>query len=53
MEKIELTEMPTKEVLEAYLAQIALGAPTTVLFNIEEGKFSTRPETKEVPIIWP
>lgn len=38
-EKVEITEMPTQEVLERFVGQMVLGQEVTVRFNVEEGRF--------------
>lgn len=37
--KIEITQMPTKEMLEAFLSHMVLGTEVTVVFNTEDGVF--------------
>ena len=39
VEKIEITEMPSREMLEQFLAQIVLGQQMKVIFDYEEGRF--------------
>lgn len=46
MVKPEIKEMPTQEVLEAYLA--GLLGPTTVYFDLERGVFVDRAKEKKV-----
>lgn len=39
MEKIEIAEMPTKDVLEAFMSQLVLGQEVQVYFDCEKGEF--------------
>lgn len=39
MEGVKLTEMPSHEVLQEYLAQIVLGKEVRVYFDYEQGVF--------------
>ena len=37
--KIELKEMPTKDLLERFVSEMVLGQAVTVIFNTETGRF--------------
>lgn len=39
MEKIEIKEMPNKELLERFMSQIVLGQAVGVYFDSEKGAF--------------
>lgn len=38
---VEITEMPSKELLERFMSQLVLGQTVTISFNIVEGRFET------------
>jgi len=46
---VEIKEMPTKEVLEAFISSIVMGTAVTVRFNTETGMFDQDPQPAEMP----
>lgn len=45
--KIEIKEMPTKEVLEQFLTQMVMGQEVVVYFDSDKGMFTTEGQLVE------